>query len=132
MKIIFNSYSSPPLIRSHLQKPLLLSPPFRCTEKVNTTKLSIYEATFSLQTNTLVFYSASSLRQQSTDRHVAPLWQIILISSKPVFALSPEHCVLSGEATNTNFIFCGLTRPTALEASMMTITPPMTMSHIVH
>jgi len=24
--------------------------------------------------------------------------------SKPVFALSPSYCVLSGEATNTNFI----------------------------
>ena len=122
MKIIFNSYSSPPLIRPHLQKPPLLSPPFRCTEKVNTTKLSIYEATFSLQTNTLVFYSASSLRQQSTDRHVDPNQSLLFLL----------NTVLSGEATNTNFIFCGLTRPTALEASMMTMTPPMTMSHIVH
>jgi hypothetical protein len=28
-----------------------------------------------------------------------------------VFALSPQCCVLSGEATNTNFIVFGLTRP---------------------
>ena len=32
---------------------------------------------------------------------------IILIPSQPVFPLSPECCVLSREATNTNFIvFC--------------------------
>ena len=36
----------------------------------------------------LDLYSASSLKQQSADRHVAPLWHIILIPSKPVFALS--------------------------------------------
>ena len=41
------------------------------------------------------FYSASSLKQQSMDRHVAPLWHIILIPSQP----------------NTNFIIFGLTRP---------------------
>ena len=29
----------------------------------------------------LDFYSASSLKQQSEGRHVAPLWQIILIFS---------------------------------------------------
>jgi hypothetical protein len=34
------------------------------------------------------FYSASSLKQQSTDRHVAALGHIILIPSQPVFALS--------------------------------------------
>jgi hypothetical protein len=37
----------------------------------------------------LDFYSASSLKQQSTGRHVAPLRYIILIRSQPVFALSP-------------------------------------------
>jgi len=35
------------------------------------------------------FYSASSLKQQSAGRHVAPLRHIILIPSQPVFALSP-------------------------------------------
>jgi anti-anti-sigma regulatory factor len=34
-------------------------------------------------------YSASSLKQQSTGRHVTPLGHIILIPSQPVFALSP-------------------------------------------
>jgi len=34
-------------------------------------------------------YGVSSLKQQSADRHVAPLVHIILIPSKPVFALSP-------------------------------------------
>jgi hypothetical protein len=37
----------------------------------------------------LDFYNASSLKQQSVGRHVAPLVQIILIPSQPVFALSP-------------------------------------------
>ena len=37
----------------------------------------------------LDFYSASSLKQQSAGRHVAPLGHIILIPNQPVFALSP-------------------------------------------
>ena len=56
-------------------------------------------------------YSASLLQQQSAGRHVAPFAHIILIPSQPVFALSPNCCVLRGEATNTNFIVFGLTRP---------------------
>jgi hypothetical protein len=36
----------------------------------------------------LDFYSASSLKQQSEDSHVAPLGHIILIPSQPVFAFS--------------------------------------------
>jgi hypothetical protein len=39
----------------------------------------------------LDFYSASSLKQQSANRHVIPLRHIILIPSQPVFALSPNH-----------------------------------------
>ena len=35
------------------------------------------------------FYSARSLKQQSTGRHVAPLGHIILIPIQPAFALSP-------------------------------------------
>ena len=46
----------------------------------------------------LDFYSASSLKQQSAGRHVAPFGHIIQIPSQP-------------EATNTNFIVFGLTRP---------------------
>jgi len=63
------------------------------------------------QHSELDFYSASSLKQQSADRHVVPLRHIILISSQPIFALTPKCSVLSGEATNTNFIVFGLTRP---------------------
>jgi hypothetical protein len=37
----------------------------------------------------LDFYRASSLKQQSGGRHVAPLGQIILIPSQPVFAFPP-------------------------------------------
>jgi hypothetical protein len=58
----------------------------------------------------LDFYSASSLKQNSTGRHVASLGHVIMILSQPVFSLSPECCVLSGEATNTSFIVFGLTR----------------------
>ena len=58
----------------------------------------------------LDFYSASSLKQQSVDRHVAPLGHIILIPSQPVFTLSPYCCMFSGEAKYTNFIVFGLTR----------------------
>jgi hypothetical protein len=36
----------------------------------------------------LDYYSASSLKQQSADRHVAPLGHNILITNQPVFALS--------------------------------------------
>jgi hypothetical protein len=57
----------------------------------------------------LDFYSASPLKQQSLDRHVAPFRHIILIPSQPVFALSPKCCVVSGEAANINFIVFGLT-----------------------
>jgi len=37
----------------------------------------------------LDFYSASSLKQHSADRHAALLGHIILIPSLPVFTLSP-------------------------------------------
>jgi len=57
----------------------------------------------------LDFYSASSLQQQSADRHVAPLGHIIPILSQPFFALSPYRCELSGEASHINFIVFGLT-----------------------
>jgi hypothetical protein len=55
------------------------------------------------------FYSASSLKQQSVDRHGPPLGHIILIPNQPVFALSPYCCMLSGEATNSHFIVFGFT-----------------------
>ena len=37
----------------------------------------------------LDLYSASTLKQQSAARHVAPVWHIILIPNQPVFVLSP-------------------------------------------
>jgi hypothetical protein len=40
---------------------------------------------------------------QSMGRHVALHGHLIQIPSQPVFAPSPYCCVLSGEATNTNF-----------------------------
>jgi hypothetical protein len=59
----------------------------------------------------LDFNSSSSLKQQSAGRHVTSLGHIILIPSQPVFAFTPSCSVLSGEATKTNFIVFGLTRP---------------------
>ena len=42
----------------------------------------------------LDFYTVSSLKQQSSDRHVAPLGHIILIPSQPDFALTPySYCL---------------------------------------
>ena len=47
------------------------------------------EVRFVLDQHSLLdFYSASSLKQQSTGRHVIPLGNIILIPSQPVFTLS--------------------------------------------
>jgi hypothetical protein len=37
----------------------------------------------------LDLYSASSLKQPSANRHVAPLRHIILVHNQPVFAISP-------------------------------------------
>ena len=37
----------------------------------------------------LDFYSASSMKQQFSDKHVAPLGHIILIARQPAVALSP-------------------------------------------
>ena len=41
----------------------------------------------------LDFYSTSWLKQQSPGRHVTSVGQIIMIQSKPVFALLPLHAV---------------------------------------
>jgi hypothetical protein len=59
----------------------------------------------------LDFHSASSLKQHSAGRHVAPPGHIILIPNKSVFAVTPWYCKSSGEAANTNFIVFGLIRP---------------------
>jgi hypothetical protein len=50
------------------------------------------------------FYSARPLKQQSTDRCIAPLGHIILIS------LCSFSFMLRGEVKNTNFIVLGFTR----------------------
>jgi hypothetical protein len=81
-------------------------------------------------------YSASSLKQQSVNRHVSPLKTLSCFWAKPVFALSPKCCVLSGEAANTNFIVFDLSRPgsnpqsTVFKVSTLTITPPMLLSRL--
>ena len=70
----------------------------------------------------LDLYSTSSLKQQSADIHVAPLGHY------PVFAHSPQCCVLSGEATHTNCIVLGSNpRSTVFETSTFTITPTMSI-----
>ena len=53
-------------------------------------KLIFNEVSFVLDQHAeLDFYSASSLKQQSASRYVAPFGHIILIPSQPVFGLSP-------------------------------------------
>ena len=54
----------------------------------------------------ILYNSASSLKQQSSGRHVAPY---NLISSQPVLALTP-YCCLLREAAKTKLTFFGLTR----------------------
>jgi hypothetical protein len=54
--------------------------------------------------------SASTLSQQSTDRHVAQLGNIILLQSQSLYAFTFFCCMLSREAANTHFILFGLTR----------------------
>jgi hypothetical protein len=76
----------------------------------NSAIFQIYHGANKLIVNEMDFYSASSHKQQSVDRHVGPLGHIILISSQPVFVLSPQCCVVSGEATNTNFLVFGWTQ----------------------
>ena len=44
-------------------------------------------------------------------RYTTLFRHIIMILSQPVFALFPQHCMLSREAANTNLIVFGLTRP---------------------
>ena len=66
-----------------------------------------YEVHFVLEQHAqLDLYSATSLKQQSSDRHVTSLGHIIQAN----YSFS-KCCMLSGEATNTNFIVFGLTRP---------------------
>ena len=48
-------------------------------------------------------HCTTSLKQHYAGRHVTPLGHIIQIPRQSVFALSPEYCMLSGEATNINF-----------------------------
>lgn len=47
----------------------------------------------------------------SASRYVGTIGHIIVTPSKPVFALIPECCLVSGEAMNINIIFFGLARP---------------------
>jgi hypothetical protein len=49
--------------------------------------------------------------QQFVGRYVAPLEDIILIPSQPIFAITPKNCMLCGEAANTNLIVFYLIRP---------------------
>ena len=69
-------------------------------------------------TNTLgwTFYSVISLKQQSADRHVAPIGHIIMIPIQPVFAFSPNAACVSEKQQN-NYIVFGLI-PSGLEPTI--------------
>jgi hypothetical protein len=70
------------------------------------------EICFSLDQNAyLDFYSAWLTETTVCWYTFHPIGHSILILIQPVFALSPKSCVSSEEATNTNFIVFGLTRP---------------------
>jgi hypothetical protein len=43
------------------------------------------------------------MKLQHACSNVTPVGHIILISTQPVFALTPELCMLCGDANNTNF-----------------------------
>ena len=60
--------------------------------------------------NKLIFNEMMSALYWNNSPRVDMSLHIILIPSQPIFALSSYCCVLSGEATNTNFIVFGLTR----------------------
>ena len=49
----------------------------------------------------LEFYSASTLKQQSAGRHVAPIGHIIMILSQAILVLTPEYYVIKPEVANT-------------------------------
>ena len=81
---------------------------------------------FVLDQNTeLDFNSASSLKQQSAGRHVAPLGHIILIPSQIVFALTPSCCLFSGDSAN--YIVFGLIR-----LGLATMTHRTQGEHVSH
>ena len=76
-------------------------------------------------------YSASSLKQQSADRHVAPLGHIIMI--EPTILCSFSLMLRAWRRSNKYQFYKSLVWPdrgsnprsTAFEVSMLTITPPM-------
>ena len=73
--------------------------------------------------NTLswIFIVLAHLNNSSRGRHVAIHGHIILIQSQPLFALTPQYSLISGEVTNTNFIVFVLNR-SALDNILITKT----------
>jgi hypothetical protein len=62
---------------------------YHCENKLIFNEMMMSEVRFVLDQHAeLEFYSAISLKQQSTGRHVVPLGHIILIPNQPVFALT--------------------------------------------
>lgn len=85
---------------------------------------------FLYQTNTLI---SQILKEQFTSRHVAPFQNIIMAPVQPGCVFPPQCFMLTVEATCTNYQhvhmtnFGSMPRCTALGASMVTITPPISI-----
>ena len=62
-------------------------------------------------TDLVFLYSASSLKQQFANRHVAPLRHIILIPSQPIFALTLNATCLAEKQLIPILYSLGLTWP---------------------
>ena len=72
------------------------------------------------------FYSASSMKQQSTGRHVVPFRHIVPFPSQPISVPTPYCCLHSGGAAIPILeVFGSNLQSTTLEKSTLTITPPM-------
>lgn len=68
--------------------------------------MSTLHWTITLTLISIFSYNASSLKQESAGRHVAPCGYFILIKTKSIFGLTPWCCVITKDAIDTSFSLC--------------------------